>query len=362
MNSILYTPYKIDGLEIKNRFTASAVFDYGADNGKITGKIKKRYASLADGGTGMIISGMHAVRPEGGMGPFNATPKAEGYAEGLKEITEYAHKQAAKFFVQLCHCGTSTSSAEGYDTLAVCETKGRDGRTFHAATEEELKRIEEDFADSARICQQGGADGIEIHAAHGYLVNTFLSPVTNHRTDAYGGNAANRARFLFEVYDAIRSAVGPEFIVGIKFPFNDLMENSIRPEDSLWTCRELEKRGIDFIEVTSGIAMSRESSSTPRVTLEAQAPFAEYAREVADAVSVPVISVCGYRTPEAAEKVLTETKISAVSLARPLIREPDLPNRWKTDRSPAKCISCSHCFRSAADGIVTCQVEKALNQ
>lgn len=140
------------------------------------------------------------------------------------------------------------------------------------------------------------------------------------------------------------------------------MENSIRPEDSLWTCRELEKRGIDFIEVTSGIAMSRESSSTPRVTLEAQAPFAEYAREVADAVSVPVISVCGYRTPEAAEKVLTETKISAVSLARPLIREPDLPNRWKTDRSPAKCISCSHCFRSAADGIVTCQVEKALNQ
>ena len=161
---------------------------------------------------------------------------------------------------------------------------------------------------------------MQIHGAHGYLINTFLSPSTNFRTDEYGGGIENRARLLFEIYDAVRQAVGKDYIVGVKFPFADLKEPAIRMEN--------------------------------------QAPFFKYASLAAEEVSVPVISVCGYRTPEAVEEALAKTKIAAVSFGRPLVREPDLPKRWKTDRGPAKCVSCNGCSRSFADGILTCQMEK----
>ena len=191
------------------------------------------------------------------------------------------------------------------------------------------------------------------------MINSFLSPSTNYRTDEYGGKIENRARILFEVYDAIRQAVGDDFIIGVKFPFSDLNENSIKPEESIFVCKELEKRGIDFIEVSSGMVMDNSSASfTPVVRNDNQAPFLKYASQLACQVAIPVISVCGYRTPDMVEKALSETKISAVSFGRPLVREPNLPNRWKNDRSPAMCVSCNRCCNSFGDKIITCQIKK----
>lgn len=208
---------------------------------------------------------------------------------------------------------------------------------------------------AALRCKAAGVDGVQIHASHGFLLNSFLSPITNKRTDEYGGKIENRARLVFEIYDAVRAAVGKDYVVGIKFPFSDLKENSIQPEESLWVCKELEKRGIDFIEVSSGIAGDKFS---PVLRKNQEAPFLPYAAQVAEAVAVPVISVCGYRTPDVIEKALAETKIAAVSFGRPLVCEPDLPLRWKTDPSSAKCVSCNGCFKSAPDGIIPCQMNK----
>lgn len=178
----------------------------------------------------------------------------------------------------------------------------------------------------------------------------------NHRTDEYGGSIQNRARLLFEVYDAMRRAVGKDFLIGVKFPFNDLREPSIREDEAIFACRELESRGIDFIEVTCGMVMDGSPASfTPVIRENDQAPFLKYASVLADAVAVPVISVCGYRTPETVERALSETKIAAVSFGRPLVREPNLPQRWKKDRSPARCISCNGCCQSFGDGIITCR-------
>lgn len=350
----MYTSFSIGGKEIKNRLTASAMFEYGAANGHITEQIVDRYRQLAEGGSGLIITGMHAVRAAGATAPIMVNTEYDEYVSDLHRIAEIIHKNGAILLVQLQHCGYKTFSAEGYDRFGVCDAKD-----FHQASAAELQKLADDFAVAAIRCKEAGADGIQIHAAHGYLLNTFLSPSTNHRTDAWGGSIENRARLLLQIYDTIRAAVGVQYLIGVKFPFSDLRRDSITPVDSLWVCKRLEDKGINMIEVSSGMVMDGSSASfTPTVRPGKEAPFLNSAKAVAEAVSIPVISVCGYRTPETVENVLKNTKISSVSFGRPLVREPDLPNRWKIDASPAKCVSCNGCCRSFADGILTCQIQK----
>lgn len=356
MSKMMYSPFNIGNLTIANRLAASAMFEYGAENGHISDKIRVRYEALAKGGAGLIITGMQAVRKSGSVAPIMVNIECADYVQDMSELMAVAHEHGAKLVVQLQHCGPRTSQAEGYDKFCVSETQVSETCTYHEASKEELRALVQDYARAAMRCKDAGVDGVQIHASHGFLLNSFLSPVTNKRTDEYGGRIENRARLVFEIYDAVRAAVGREYVIGIKFPFSDLKENSIQPEESLWVCKELEKWGIDFIEVSSGIA---EDKFSPVLHKNQQAPFLSYADQVAEAVSVPVISVCGYRTPEVIEKALAETKIAAVSFGRPLVREPNLPLRWKTDPSPAKCISCNGCFKSAPDGIITCQVDKA---
>ena len=350
----MYESFTIGNLTLKNRLVASAMFEYGADNGTITDQIMDRYRLLAEGGSGLIITGMHAVTAAGAVAPIMVNAEYGAYVSDLRALVAQAHANDAKLFVQLQHCGYGTFDAPGFDAFGVCD-HGR----FHRATPEELRKVAKDFASAALRCKKAGADGVQIHAAHGYLLNTFLSPSTNHRTDDYGGPIEHRARLLLEVYSAIRAAVGKDFPIGVKFPFSDLTEQSITPEESLWTCRELERLGIDMIEVSSGMVMDGSAASFSPVVRKGQAaPFLGFAKSVADAVSIPVISVCGYRTPAQIEAALTETNIAAVSFGRPLVREPNLPNRWKTDDSVAKCVSCNGCCNSFADGIITCQLEK----
>lgn len=360
--SIMYTPFHLKNTQVSNRLVASAMFEYGAENGKITEKIKEHYSALADGGAGLIITGMHAVSVSGSVAPIMVNTEYDNYTMDISSIARTVHEKGGKIIVQLQHCGGKTSTAEGYDKFAVCQKEVSENCIYHEATKDELHKVAADFAASALRCKTAGVDGVQIHGAHGYLINSFLSPSTNYRTDEYGGNIENRARILFEVYDAIRQAVGNEFIIGVKFPFSDLNENSIRPEDSIFVCKKLERKGIDFIEVSSGMLMDNSSASfTPVVRNDNQAPFLKYASQLACQITIPVISVCGYRTPDMVEEALSETKISAISFGRPLVREPNLPNRWKKDRRPAMCVSCNRCCNSFGDRIITCQIAKNQN-
>jgi 2,4-dienoyl-CoA reductase-like NADH-dependent reductase (Old Yellow Enzyme family) len=241
--------------------------------------------------------------------------------------------------------------------LGVCDTI-IDGTEYKQLTIPEIQKITAEFAQAAVLCRTANCDGVQIHSSHGYLLNTFLSPYFNKRTDEYGGPIENRARFHLEVYRAIRKAVGQDYAVAIKIPFSDLVTPSVSPEDCLWICRELAKEGINLIEISSGITHDGGATSfSPHIKDEAhEAPFRPGAALIAENVSVPVASVCGYRTPEILEKTLNETKISAISLCRPLLREPNLPNRWKTDPSKAACISCNRCYTSRE--IIDCQAKK----
>ena len=345
----IFDTFEIGGLEIKNRLVASAMFEYAADDGKITATFLNHYRQLAQGGWGLVITGMQAVSASGAIAPIMVNAAYPGYVEDMSEVVAAVHANGAKIFVQLQHAGARTFPAEGYDKFGVDD-----------ATAEQLDTVVEKFGLAAANCKAAGVDGVQIHAAHGFLINSFLSPSTNHRADNFGGSIENRARLLLAVYDSIRANVGADFIVGVKFPFSDLIEPDITPEESLSVLAELERRGLDFVEISSGLVMDGSKVSfTPRIGKD-EAPFLRSATLAADKLDIPVVSVCGYRTPDFIEKVLRETKIAAVSFGRPTVREPDLPNRWRVNKSRAKCISCNKCCDSVGDGVITCQVEKLL--
>lgn len=352
----MYDPFQIGNLTVKNRLIRSATFEFGADNGRITPRIIELYRELAAGGSGLIISGMQAVLPGAGISPTMVQATYDRYVADMKQVADAVHQNGSLLFVQLNHAGYKASKSDGFDHLGSSEREVSEGHTYHEATPDEIKMIIEAFGKAARRCKEAGCDGVQIHAAHGFLINTFLSPHFNHRTDAYGGPIENRARILFEAYDAVRDEVGNNYPVSVKLHFNDLVSPSVTPDECIYVSKELEKRGVDMIEISCGVATTAGGDDSCTPIIKQEGPFLAGAAQVANAVGIPVVSVCGYRTPDFIERALNETAVAAVSLCRPLIREPNLPNRWKTDRAKATCVSCGLCYKSS--GIITCQVKE----
>lgn len=281
---------------------------------------------------------MQGVSESGAFAPIMVNSQYDGYVEDIRSLAQIVHENDAKIFVQLNHCGSN----EGMSVDA-------------------LKQIAKDFGSAALNCKIGGADGIQIHAGHGFLINSLLSPSTNNRDDIYGGDIENRARLLFEAYAEVRQSVGNNFVVGVKFPFSDLIEKSISPEESMLVLKRLEDEGLDFVEITSGMVMDgTKASFAPRIGKN-EAPFLKSAEIAADGLKIPVISVCGYRSPQFIDQVLETTKISAISFGRATVREPNLASKWMSSSEKATCVSCNQCANSLNDGIITCQVAKKLS-
>lgn len=207
-----------------------------------------------------------------------------------------------------------------------------------------------------------GVDAVQLHGAHGYLINQFLSPLTNRRTDAYGGSFENRSRFLVEVYQTVRETVGVDFPVMIKLNASDNLEGALDIEDGVRAARLLSDAGIDAIEVSAGTSASgaknpaRNKINKP----EKEAYNLTLARVIKGAVNCRVMVVGGFRSIEVAEKAILDDKMDYIAMSRPLIREPGLPNRWlQGDLSKAKCISCNGCFGPGEEeGGIYCIVEK----
>ncbi|MGD8366624.1 MAG: NADH:flavin oxidoreductase [Desulfobacterales bacterium] len=361
----LFEETTVNGMTLKNRLVRSATWEgMCAPDGRPTEKLAACYAALARGGVGLIITGFAFVSPEGKQMPGKMGLHTEAFAEDFKQLTAAVHEAGGVIAVQLVHAGGQTSSKTiGRHPVAPSSVKvDQFPEPPEALTKGEIERIVDAFGEAAGRAKRYGFDGVQLHGAHGYLINQFLSPLTNRRDDEYGGRIENRCRFLFEVYDRVRTAVGPGFPVLIKLNAADNLVGGLEVEDALFAAAALGQKGIDAIEVSAGTpASGLKGPARARIDRPGREAYhLGHARKVKERVECPVMVVGGFRSVETVEKAVGETGIDYVSIARPLIREPNLPARWYSgDRSPAACISCNGCFKPGLEeGGIYCVAEK----
>ena len=345
----MFEPATVGGLSLKNRFIRSATFEYAYDNEKnvFADRLLPMYEKLADNGVGAIITGMVGVDENSRVAPVMVNAYGQSFVPELSKLVSAVHAHDAKLIVQINHCGQKARQIDGGGSpLGPGDGEDAQGALIKGMSHEAIRSVVASFARVASRCKEAGADAVQIHAAHGYLLSEFLNPFCNKRADEYGGNIENRSRIVFEVYGAVREAVGKDYPVWIKINSRDLTDPSITPEEFQWVCAELDKRGMDAIEVSGGASFSPESVSTPLIKKkEDEGYFGREALKVAETASASVISVCGYRTPDVIEQWLNKGGIAAISLCRPLISEPGLISRWQCgDMRKARCVSCNKCF------------------
>ncbi|MDO8785383.1 MAG: NADH:flavin oxidoreductase [Syntrophales bacterium] len=363
----LFEPSIINGMTLKNRFVRSATWEGMAkDDGTCTPGIVDLMVSLAKGGVGLIITGHAYVRRDGQASPRQLGVYKDELISGLEKMTRAVHEKDGKIVMQLAHAGFhALGELTGQPPISPSAVEIQSKLAPKEMTVQDIKEIIQAFAQAAERAKNAGFDGVQIHAAHGYLLSQFLSPVYNHRTDAYGGDIHNRARALLEVFQAIRKAVGPDYPVLVKLNTRDFVENGLKLEDSLQVGSMLSQEGADAIELSGGLPTTLKLGPIRRgiKSEDREAYFREEARAFKGKIQVPLILVGGIRSYHVAEELVDTGVADYISMSRPFIREPALINRWLAgDLRKAACISDNQCFipASAGEGIY-CVNEKKEN-
>ena len=354
-----FSAWKLGELEIPNRFVRSATWEGMAEeDGTVTEALAEVTADLARGGVGLIISGYAYVRPEGLGLPRQTGAHHDDLVPSLRRMADAVHAAGGLVALQIVHAGGQTRAEwiGGRPPLGPTAMEQPGFGVVDELTIEQIGDIVSAFADAARRGKEAGFDAVQLHAAHGYLINQFLSPHTNRRTDAYGLDLTGRARFCLQVYDAVRAAVGSRYPVFIKLNSEDCVEGGLELEDAVEVARQLSERGIDAIEVSGGVpAAGKQSPSRVLREPSEEGYFLEHAKAVKSVVSCPVISVGGYRSLSVVEAALEH--VDAVAICRPFIRQPDLANRFRDGlQEKAECISCGRCFKETLKHGLTCGV------
>lgn len=374
-HSILFTPFRLGALALKNRFVSSATVEClaTADN-RLTPEYLKLYTRLAKGGVGLIIPGNYFVSPEGRAVDKQLVLDGDGVVHELRRLTEAVHAHGAQIVAQLNHGGRQCSP-DLIGAKPVSASSVRDGLTRvrpRPLTPEEIERIIRAFGDAARRVKDAGFDGVQINAAHGYLINQFLSGHTNRRKDEWGGPLAQRSRFLLRVYERIREAVGAGFPVLVKLNAEDGIARGVTLPESVEVCRRLDALGVDAIEVSGGIKEAGFLTTKGEVPgdllledlgffkrllfkmvegrLRRAARFTEgyhlpHAAAIKQSVLAPVIVVGGLRKKATMERLLERGEADLVALSRPFIRQPNLVARMERDPrvTSVGCVSCNRC-------------------
>lgn len=364
----LFEKTAIKSLVLDNRSVRSATWSAVCDGkGYVTDLAADYYGKIADGGVGLIVTGFQYVLPNGIAMPYQMGNYRDDMLEGLRRLTEAIHSRGGKVVAQLVHTGTKANpdlffeDGEIWGPSAIPDPLT--GRVPKEMTRQDIAQVIEAYAAAASRSKRAGFDGIQLHGAHGYGINQFLSGASNQRSDEYGGDVVGRYRFLGNVLKAVRAAVGMDYPILIKLSGHDHVEGGLVPEESLYVARRLAEDGIDCIEVSAGSRASADGMIPSRLKIrrqEDEAYNAPLARRFKEAVDVPIITVGGIRSPDVAARVLAERLADHVALCRPLIREPHLINRWKNgDLAKATCISCNGCFETGLDGTgVVCKVDR----
>jgi 2,4-dienoyl-CoA reductase-like NADH-dependent reductase (Old Yellow Enzyme family) len=361
----LFEEVVIGRIPVRNRIVRSATWEGMCEkDGGPTERLLALYEGLAEGGVGVIITGYAYVRPDGKQLQGKMGIYDDSLVTGLKSVARRVHDRGGRIVAQLVHAGGQANrNVSGLPPVAPSAVSVPNYPEIpKELTLEEIRDIVAAFGRAAGRAKEAGFDGVQLHGAHGYLIHQFLSPLTNRRTDAYGGPLRNRSRFLSEVLHAVRGTVGEEYPVWIKLNGDDFLPGGFSLEEACQVVRTLEEEGIDAIEVSGGTAASGEKSPA-RTRIDApekEAYHRALAREIKGRVRIPVGLVGGLRSPATLEEILQAGDADFFSMSRSLIREPGLVNRWSSgDRSIARCISCNGCFLPGLkEGGIYCVVER----
>lgn len=330
------------GQVLPNRLAKAAMTEGLADPaGRPTAELERLYAVWGQGGCGMLLSGNvqidgdHLERP----GNVIVDRVPDGAAmDAMRRWTAAAKANGTRFWAQISHAGRQTSKVVNPHPKSASDVKlGLPGGQFGdpvPLTEAEIEDLVRRFAQASLACQEGGFDGMQVHAAHGYLISQFLSPRVNQRSDRWGGSLENRARFLRDVVAAIRAAVRPGFAVSVKLNSADFQKGGFAFEDSLQVAKWLEAAGVDLIEISGGTyeqprllgIEGMEPVEQPGVaasTLAREAYFVDFAKAMHGQLKVPLMVTGGFRTRAAMEEALQQGAAEVIGLGRPLCGQPD---------------------------------------
>lgn len=360
----LFETTNINGMIIKNRFVRSATWEGMAkDDGTCTKKLIDLMSQLAKGGVGLIITGHAYIQKIGKAGPWQLGIYEDRLVPGLREMTDAVHKMGGKIILQLAHAGMyANTGIKGDIPFAPSLVSGFRKSAIQEMTLQDIQDVVEAFGLSAKRAKKAGFDGVQIHAAHGYLLSQFLSSAFNKRQDQYGGSIENRAAILLEILKSIRKRVGQSYPVLIKMNTQDFLEGGLNLDDSIKAAAMMEKAGIDAVELSGGtIASGKEGPvRTGIVSGKNEAYFKDAASAFKEKIDLPIMLVGGIRSFSLAQQLVNDNIADYISMSRPFIREPDLINRWKDgNHDKAACISDSKCFIPAMGGKgIYCVVEK----
>ncbi len=352
--SKLFEAGLINGLELKNRFIRSATWEGMATvDGAVTPKLVQTMIDLARGGVGLIISSHSYISPAGQGSPWQLGIYKDELIPGLKGLVDAVHENGGKILMQLAHAGNfAAEDLINQPPLVVSNFAGLAETPRQEITKSTIAELISAYTKAAARAKAAGFDGIQIHAAHGYLLSQFLSPLFNKRQDEYGGSIQNRAKIHLEIYRSVRSTVGPDFPILIKMNCGDFVENGLDIEESVQVARLFAAAGFDAIELSGGLISGKLSPCRPGInSVDKEAYYKDHARKVKNEIDVPLILVGGLRSFEVAEKLVVDGVADYISMSRPFIREPDLINRWRSgDLRKAKCVSDNLCFKPGFEG------------
>ena len=360
----MFETTEINGMKLANRFVRSATWEGMAqEDGASSPKLIDLISGLAKGGVGLIITSHAYVRPDGQAGPWQLGIYKDALIKGLRDMTRAVHDHNGRIVLQISHAGFFANAELTNKTpLAPSVVDGFTKSPPREMTIGEIQEIVNAFGQAASRAKEAAFDGIQIQAAHGFLLSQFLSSAFNKRTDEYGESVENRARALLEVLRSVRAAVGDDFPVLTKMNSKDFLDGGLTLEDSIKVGVMLEEGGIDAIELSGGALVSKEliPSKIGINSEEKEAYFREASKSFRKELHVPMILVGGNRSFQLVERLVEEGYADYISMSRPFIREPHLVNRWASgDLRKAACISDNQCFGPirAGEGVY-CVVEK----
>jgi len=351
----LFSKGQIGNLQLKNRIVMPAMgTGFASSTGEASDEIIRYYEERAKGGCGLIITEITRIDDETGVGMSNQLSVTSGrHIQRLVRLADAIHRHDAKVFVQLHHPGRETYGRllDGKQIVApspiACKVIGEVPRELTTA---ECEAMVKKFVKGAVIAKTAGIDGVEIHAAHGYLVNQFISPYTNKRTDKYGGDFFNRMRFVTEIIQGIRFACGPKFPISVRISADEFIEGGLTLKDTVKIARYLESIGIDAINVSCGTYESGYTIIEPACMPEGWKK--DLAKTIKANVKIPVIAVNNIKHPEVAEALLEERVCDFVGIGRGHLADPEWGNKAKYGKEDQlrKCIGCMNCFKIANAG------------